>query len=1338
MVKRRILDVAKEIEVGFLALKKPKTDASEQLDKMLKEKHQERVIPFLQKLYQYLDLDVNQTYDIFCNYLVNEYRGPAKSLENFMSSESLMIKLLNDIWSYYSLERMVMLKFVKCIVEFFKSPDHPYHSAYKAVLTQIGIGKLRKSYIDQLDTLVKEAKSISYHHGDILNSQQKLQMWEERKYREINEVIQIVMICSHYEKLTVDEMKKLIELFKFHSFGKQAQFLSSTNPYHAELMQQVTYNEISLLMTTFSTSDPESLQWMTDVIGQLDTEISAMHQYAEHSPILLSWMLFKFLAKSNETSTEHYAAYGKLGSRAVQLNVYEFLLKMINHKMFKDNSLCSKIVLRCIYDNLSFLCELFNADGSIAQQPRILDLFGELLASPAIARDFCKNDDNPIRSLFNAALEKFPVDFVQCTKIANSLAKASKQSHNWIVEFVQNLPVYTERPDDPHYELRKVYGNEDEDTYVIQTDYQPFRRIDDFIISAGTNAIVREEKGKFSVHFLIATNYFNVLHNEMNDFIASINNFTEIDDSRILRLEEGISFLVSVLKKLEAPEQITNQMIHPTELVFDILSKMKNFSHPRMKLMAVCIDACTELLPFFADEIFRRFINLNIVPSVSQIHGDFRSYSIGNGFESGLIGYYLINFERITGRYDVLKAYLNFLQTFATLKRDNVYTIELPGILFLMREILVHINDWRFDNEQDKIEITIFVLEFLHDVLTIPKDVVKRDAARSLLRNIAVFSLLHLEPSAALLKLVSLGNPVLLSNFVENESNWFIASDSNLNRVVLNSMRILMQILKMKELSQSLSPLEQLIYTQPKQRDTYKIIPIVANYTNYPFNRRFAVLSCRLLRRFAIEFQSSLAACLDMEPDQIRMMFLNRLRDDLESEELKIAVLDFVNACIDKQPGLTEAFFKVSYENEVAKSILKKPKDTANMCDGILTYMETYLETVAKDPSSTKNEQLKRIMSLFHALWKQGWQSLVEVLVKKENFWSSFCSPLFEPITGYQFSQLFNILGIELFKMRDVKDIDENLRKVLNRFLEEEKLSRWLDIVYEIPNAHEHDDSTSANLDEVPEWLSRLQSFKDFLVLLLRKKKFFTMKNDSNKLLLERSLSALVKSSQNLEVGHDMRPFVVLSEIYLILLNGQNSRFTETQAEDLKLLESVEKLLQSITTCYEDIHPRAKDAILAIAVKTIELESDELKRQEQIASNFILCDIEMLCFEFVAIENAKSEKEEKRFSLVLVIALLKKLLLLNENETISANWNGLFTQQKVFNRLVHVTSLICQDFSKKSTTAELLELLVMFAKGNHSRELLFCDMSDYLWMKLLPPRELSEINLNADKVSILY
>lgn len=676
---------------------------------------------------------------------------------------------------------------------------------------------------------------------------------------------------------------------------------------------------------------------------------------------------------------------------------------------------------------------------------------------------------------------------------------------------------------------------------------------------------------------------------------------------------------------------------------------------------------------------------------------------------------------------------------------DNVYSIELPGLIFLLREVLVHAHTWQYESEQDKMSIFIFLFEYLHDILTMPSDVVKEDPSRRLLRNVCVYSLLNLEQAVALLKYVSVGNPVLLSNFIENESNWFLATDSGLNLLVVNAMRILMQILRLKDTItdhlEVLTPLEQLIYTQPKQRDTLKIIPIVTSYTTYPFNRRFSVLSCRLLRRFAIEFQSSLSACLDMEPDQIRMMFLQRLRDDLESEDLKIAVLDLVNACIDKQPGLTEAFFKVTYEQDKRnKFFVNRSKESENNCDGILTYMEEYLEAIAKDPSKTTNDQLKRIMSLFHALWKQGLQSLVKDLVKKENFWSSLCSPLLaSPITSYQYSQLFNILGIELFKIRDSSEDVENFKKVLEKFFDKDAFKRWLDIVFHLPKTNFND---SSFVEDTPEWLSRLQSFKDFLVILLRKKTFIQMPSESNKLLMDKCLETLIEASKDVESAADSRPFVVISELFLILLNDQQAKYTVDTKEDMKLLTNIESLMKTMTDCFNELHKRAKDSVLAIVIKIIDLESDEIQKNPQFALSFIRYNIEILCNEFFKIENQlKIEKQDdepgNNFTVILSINLMKKLMLLHDNDAAVGSWSHWFNHHKIFNRLMSTISSICQNFSKRLITAELFDLLVLFAQGPHSAELIHCDLGDYLWMKLIPPRELLERPFEDVKVSVI-
>lgn len=655
------MDIHQEILDGLKIFKKPKSDANEEVEKLLKDKQQERLISFAQKLYKFLDLDVAQTYELLCFYLVNEYRGSAASLQNFVSNESLMIKLLNDIWFYYSLERMVHLKTVKCVIEYHESSNHPYQAAYKALIEKIGMGNIRKSFIDQFELILKDVHHSKYLAGDIFNSQQKLQSWSERKHRELNEILQIILITTYYDKMLPEELQKLLELFKLHSFGKQNQFLSASNALHIDLIQRVNHSEISVLMVALSSNNVDKdIAWTNEVIEKLDEKIISMHHYTEHGPILLTWMIYKFASKSHDTSVnENLDNYGKLGARAVQLNVFDYLYKMLNHKQFKDKSLSSRIVTRCIYDNLVFLCKLFNE--GVSNHPKVFELFSKLLLTPAIAKDFCKNEDNPIRALFNSAVEIFPVNFIQLSIMGESLAKASKTSSNWIVDFLQNLPVYTEQPNDPAYELRKSEEDQ-EDSYMLLNDYQPFKKIPDFIIRVNNTAIVREDKGKMFVHFLTKLNYFHALHNEINELLNCVVSFAEIQDTQLKRLECGINLLGAVVKQIENPDDISNEMIHPTEMVFDILEKFKVFQHPSLDLMSACLNVCAELVTFFGEEIIRRFLNLNIAPTVNMIHNDYQAYCNGNGFESGIVGYYLINIERSTGRYNFTKAYFHFLK----------------------------------------------------------------------------------------------------------------------------------------------------------------------------------------------------------------------------------------------------------------------------------------------------------------------------------------------------------------------------------------------------------------------------------------------------------------------------------------------------------------------------------------------------------------------------------------------------------------------------------------------------------------------------------------------------
>ncbi|KAG5676438.1 hypothetical protein PVAND_006276 [Polypedilum vanderplanki] len=78
--------------------------------------------------------------------------------------------------------------------------------------------------------------------------------------------------------------------------------------------------------------------------------------------------------------------------------------------------------------------------------------------------------------------------------------------------------------------------------------------------------------------------------------------------------------------------------------------------------MAACVNVFADGLQILWEEIFEDFKIFNYSPVVNVIHQDFKGVFKRNGFELGLVGYYLINIERIIRTLYFLKAYLQFLK----------------------------------------------------------------------------------------------------------------------------------------------------------------------------------------------------------------------------------------------------------------------------------------------------------------------------------------------------------------------------------------------------------------------------------------------------------------------------------------------------------------------------------------------------------------------------------------------------------------------------------------------------------------------------------------------------
>lgn len=137
------------------------------------------------------------------------------------------------------MERLVMLRIVRHILEYHKSTGHPYSKQYNVIVKEVKLSAIRKSYIDQLEFLIKGENNIS---GKYLSPVHSSGLYGEQTGREIIEVLQIILLTIEADGILTEEFKRLVDLFKMHSFGRQQCGLNDA------MITKIVYSELAVFM----------------------------------------------------------------------------------------------------------------------------------------------------------------------------------------------------------------------------------------------------------------------------------------------------------------------------------------------------------------------------------------------------------------------------------------------------------------------------------------------------------------------------------------------------------------------------------------------------------------------------------------------------------------------------------------------------------------------------------------------------------------------------------------------------------------------------------------------------------------------------------------------------------------------------------------------------------------------------------------------------------------------------------------------------------------------------------------------------------------------------------
>lgn len=106
---------------------------------------------------------------------------------------------------------------------------------------------------------------------------------------------------------------------------------------------------------------------------------------------------------------------------------------------------------------------------------------------------------------------------------------------------------------------------------------------------------------------------------------------------------------------------------------------------------------------------------------------------------------------------------------------------------------------------------------------------------------------------------------------------------------------------------------------------------------------------------------------LDWDNYQLQRLFLEKLRDPLESEDLKLAIIDLIGISIQHQPGLTGAFFNVKSQHKRINLYGKKAESGESVADFMIDYLQNIKKVSVSCLDKMRNNQQNTDLNILYA-----------------------------------------------------------------------------------------------------------------------------------------------------------------------------------------------------------------------------------------------------------------------------------------------------------------------------------------------------------------------------------
>lgn len=150
-----------------------------------------------------------------------EYYGKVSDIENLARYETNAQRLIENIWIFYTSERMFLLKTMRFILEHYTDKTNEFYEVYAKYVQSKTLTSLRKHLLDELEYLIEEINAS--HASNCIT----MKGWVDRNNREQLENVLSLIVILNNEVFPMEDFIRMLKLFIKHDFANSPSYIKN-------------------------------------------------------------------------------------------------------------------------------------------------------------------------------------------------------------------------------------------------------------------------------------------------------------------------------------------------------------------------------------------------------------------------------------------------------------------------------------------------------------------------------------------------------------------------------------------------------------------------------------------------------------------------------------------------------------------------------------------------------------------------------------------------------------------------------------------------------------------------------------------------------------------------------------------------------------------------------------------------------------------------------------------------------------------------------------------------------------------------------------------------------